>query len=507
MAKKQILFGKEARHKIRIGATKIAAAVRATMGARGRLVGTSYGHFTKDGVTVARDIELEDPFENKGAQLVKDAAIKTCDVVGDGTTATCVLASEFINEGFDLLDRGKDAQELRREIENVKPLVLKALDAMSENVKNVVEVASISANDEKIGKVVAEAVNAVGQDGLVTIENSYSPNDEVEVVDGMQIDQGVKFPVFYTNPNRKRSEYTDPIVVIYDGDINDVQGFFTMLTPAFQQGKAVVVIADAFDDQVMYSMGLNRLQHGVKIVPITAPHIYREEVLEDIAVYTGARVLKQSDSLIDTDINEVCGHAASVVAMSERTIIRSNGKQDKEVKKRIAYIKEHAKEFKEDERREVEKRNARLLGKVAIIRTHSTTEEEAKEKRDRFDDAIFAAQAALKEGVVVGGGMTYLKIADSLKDTSDGARLVKRVLEAPIRQIALNAGRSTNEVISKAREGHGYNARTDEFGDLKKMGVIDPVAVLKHAFENALSVSVLALTTEALVHKIDEKAK
>lgn len=505
--KKQILFGEDARKKLRAGATKVADAVRATMGARGRIVGTSYGHFTKDGVTVARDIELEDSFENKGGQLVKDAAIKTCDAVGDGTTVTCVLASALINGGFDLIERGKDAQELRRELEDIEPVVIKAFETFSKKTKDVVQVASISANDEAIGEVVAEAVNAVGADGLVIIENSYTPNDAVEIVDGMQLDKGVKFPVFYNNPTRKRAEYQDPIVVIFDGDLHDVQGFFTMLTPAFQRGAAVVVIANAFDDQILHNMAVNRLQMGVKIVPVLSPHVHREEVLEDIAIYTGARVLKETDSLVELTVDEICGYAASVVSMPERTVLRSNGKEAKAIKKRIDYIKEYAKGFRDDERREVEKRIARLAGKVAIIRTHSTTEDEAKEKRDRFEDAIFASQAALKEGVVVGGGMTFLTVGDAIKQKTDGAKLIQLVFEAPIRQIAQNAGRNINEVLTMARSGKGYNARTDQFGDLEKMGVIDPLPVLKHAFSNALSVSVLALTTQVLIHNVEEAKK
>jgi chaperonin GroEL len=507
MQKKRILFGQEARNKIRAGETNIADAVRVTMGARGRTVGLSYGHFTKDGVSVARDVELEDEFENKGAQLLRAASIKTCDVVGDGTTLTCVIGSSLVNGGFDMIEQGKDAQELRRELETLKPEVLKLIEKQARTVKDVEQVATISANDENVGRVVAQAVNAVGADGLVSVESAYVSEDEVEIVDGMQMDKGVAYPVFYTDPTRKRAEYQDPAVIVFDGDVHDVQGFFGMLTPLFNKGSAILVIANAFDDQILHSMALNRIKFGVKIVPVISPHIYREEVLEDIAIYTGARVLKETDALDKVDVYEIVGNAASVTSTPERTVIRAAKGHEKAVKSRIAYIKEHAKSYRESERREVEKRAARLSGMSAVIRTHSTTEEEAKEKRDRFDDAIYAAQSALKEGVVTGGGMTLVRVAQQLKGETDGTKLIKQVLEAPIRQIAQNAGRNLQEVMKHARNGEGYNAKTDSFGDLDKMGVVDPAAVLKYAFENALSVSILAITTETLIQLVEVKEK
>lgn len=497
--KKNILYGSEARQKLKAGIDKSANAVKVTMGARGRTVGLSHGHFTKDGVSVARDIELPDVFENKGAQLLKAASIKTNDVVGDGTTVTAVLAQALVGGGFDLIEKGKDAQELRREMEDVKPEVLKLIEKSAHKITDVKQVATISANDEVIGDLVSQAVNKVGADGLITVEYTYKTENEVEIVSGMQIDKGVQYPVFYTDQIRRRAEFNQPIVVLYDGDIHDVQGFFTMLTPALAEGKAIVVFANSFDPQVLHNMLLLRVQKGMKILPVTNPHVYREEVIEDMAVYTGAQILKEGDALEQTNIYEVCGTVESIFSTPERTVMRSNGENDKAITKRIAYIHEHAKTYKDAERRNVEQRASRLNGKIAIIRTHSVTEEEAKEKRDRFDDAIFASQAALRQGVVTGGGMTFLMIADKIKGLTDGARVIKDAFEAPMRQIAANAGRKPTEVIASARSGKGYNAKTDEYCDLDKAGIIDPAAVLTHAFENSLSVALLAITTEALI--------
>lgn len=505
MQKRRLLFGEDARKALEAGVCKAADAIRVTMGARGRLVSLFHGPLTKDGVSVARNIELEDPFEDKGAKLVRSASMKTCDDVGDGTTLTAVLTRGFVTKGFEMIRQGKDAQELKKEIEATKPEILKAIEKATVKVKDAKQAASISANDEEIGKVVAEAVNAVGHDGLVTVENAYVPKDTVEIVKGCQIDQGAKHPVFFTDTGRRRAEYKDAHVLLYSGNIHDIVGLGTLLDGILPSGKAVVIVAHGYDDTVMHNLMFNRAQRGLKILPVTAPHVYREEVMQDLAEYTGAVVLTENDALDKVFWAEVAGKVAAVASFTDRTIFQPHKDQEEAITKRIEYIMDYAKQFKEDERREVEKRAARLAGRIAVIRTNSATEDEQKEKRDRYEDAIYAAQSALRDGVVTGGGYTWVKIAQKMKKDTEGAELVSKVLLEPAAQIARNAGRNPTEVLNLAKKGLGYNARTDSFEDLAKAGIVDPAAVLRHALENAMSVSCLVLTTEVLIANVEVK--
>lgn len=497
----KMLFGSSARQALLRGVSKAADAIRVTMGARGRLVSLPNGAHTKDGVSVARIINLPDPFENKGAMLVRGACITTVDGVGDGTTLTAVLTREMVRRGFGLIEDGKDAQELAREMGACEAEVLKLITKQTKKVTDARQAASVSANDPAIGEIVGKAVNVVGADGLVTVESAYVKEDEVEIVKGMQIDQGVRYAHFFTDFNRRRAEYNDAVVILYNGKIHDVQGFVALIEPIAKKGLPIVVIANGYDDQLMHVLLTNRAK-GLKILPLISPHLYRDEVYEDIAAYTGARVITEGDSLpkiAQSHVWDVVGEVAFVTSFTERTVFQPVKTRDAEIANRIKYIYEYAKQFKEDERREVEKRASRLSGKIAVIRTHSPTEIEEREKRDRYDDAIYAAQAALREGIVVGGGQAFVQISQKMKKDTEGAELLSKVLLAPITQIATNAGRNPTEVITLAKKGVGYNAKTDTFEDLMEAGIVDPAAVLHHAFKNALSVSLTMIATESLI--------
>jgi len=497
---REVFYGRDARLKLLEGVDTVANAVKVTMGAKGRNVVTSHGHTTKDGVTVARNIELfHDTAAAKGANLIKTAAVKTCDVVGDGTTQVCVLAQSIIRSGLRLLDEGKDAQDLKRELEELKEPVLAALRGQARETTDIEQIASISANDKKIGKIVAEAVSAVGADGLVTIENTYGET-AVEIVEGMQIDRGVFLPTFFSDYQRRRTEYEDVSVLIYDGKLHDVTSLAKVLEPIAKAVKSVLIIANDYEVPLLRLLELNRAQNGFRILPIKSPIIYHDEVLRDIAIYTGAKIVTEADGVKNLK-PEWLGHVKTLVANTERTILRADDDKKEAVAARVNEIREEAKTYKEAERRNVEKRAARLEGKMAIVKLAATTEEESQEIRDRIEDAIFASQAALQMGIIPGGGYAYLQVKNLMESTNtDGDRIIRLALEAPMRQIVRNAGKNDTEIVRKsALENKGYNVVTEQFEEFFETGVVDPLKVALTAFENALSVSILALTTEVII--------
>ncbi len=498
---REVLYGRDARMKIMEGVDIVANAVKVTMGAKGRNVATSHGHITKDGVTVARDIEIfDDSAKAKGANLIKSAAQKTCDVVGDGTTQVCVLAQSIIKGGLRLLDEGKDAQDLKRELEEVKQPILDALRAQAKETKDIEQIASISANDPKIGKLVAEAVQVVGAEGLVTIENTYGENT-VEIVEGMQIDKGVFLTSFFTDFERRRTEFEDVNVLIFKGKLHDVITLGKVLEPLAKENKPMLIIANDYETSVLRMLELSRLKAGIRILPIKAPHIYHDEVLEDIAVYTGAHVVTEADGLKNFK-KEWFGFVKHLVANTERTIVRSTMDKQEAIATRVAGIYESAKTFTDAERRNVEKRAARLQGKMAIIKLAATTDGEGKELHDRVEDAVYASQAALDMGIIPGGGYSYLKAAQLLgiNELTEGGTILYRSLTAPMRQIVRNAGKNDAEIVRKSMTMQmGYNVLTEQFEDFFITGVVDPLKVALTAFENALSVAILALTTEVII--------
>lgn len=503
-------FGDEARSKLLKGVDAVADAVRVTMGAKGRTVLTSYGHATKDGVTVARDVEVnDDPAAHRGAMLVKAASVRTCDVAGDGTTATCVLAQALIHGGMRLISEGKDAQDIRREIEAALPTVISALEAQSKPVTDVGQIAAVSANDPEIGSIVAEAINAVGADGLVTVENTYGERS-VEVADGMQFDKGVFLSSFLTDPARRKCAYDDVTVLVYSGKIHDQVGLAKALESTAKEGKAILVVADDYEIPVLRSLELSKVQGGVRILAVKAPMIHHDDALKDIAVYSGATVVTEADGFKNFKA-EWLGHVKSVVSTPDRTVLRCDDGREEAIKARVEEIYEAAKQFTDAERRNHEKRASRLMGKIAVIRLPATTEEEGRELRDRVEDAIFASQAALEAGTVPGGGYAFLAASKSLLNdtreiTSDGASVLYRALLAPLRRIARNAGKNDAEVLARCKaENKGYNVLTDAFEDLAETGIVDPLKVCVTALRNAASVAVLALTTEVVI--CEEKVK
>jgi len=500
-------FGQEARKLIMDGVDAVANAVKVTMGAKGRNVVTSYGHTTKDGVTVARDVELFDAPSAHGARLIKAASVKTCDVVGDGTTQVCVLAQKMIHEGMRFIEQGKDCQDLKREMESCKDIIIESLKAQSKPVTDIRAIANISANDKIIGGLVAEAVSAVGVDGLVTIENTYEET-KVEIVEGMQVDRGMITPVFVTEGERRRAEYESAKVLIYKGKIHDVIGLGKVLEGVVKNGNPLFIVADDYDLPVLRLLEINKIR-GIKLLPIKSPMVYHDDCLDDIAVYTGATVVTEADGFKDFRPSWL-GHVKSVVSTLERTILRADDERTEAIKARVASIFEHAKAFRDAEKRNVEKRASRLDGKMAIVKLAATTEEEGREMRDRIEDAIYAAQAALEMGVVAGGGVTYLMASKALlgKDTklTEGLSVVYTALEAPLRQIVRNAGKNDTDIIRKAEElNKGYNVVTEQFEDLMATGIVDPLKVAITAFENALSVAMLALTTEVVICENDKE--
>ena len=501
--KRTQFFGNDARRIITDGVDAVANAVKVTMGAKGRNVVTSYGHTTKDGVTVANDVELYDAPEAHGARLIKAASRKTCDVVGDGTTQVCVLAQKMIHEGMRLIEQGKDCQDLKREMEACKEPVLASLKAQAQPVTDIRAIANISANDEVIGGLVAEAVTAVGVDGLVTIENTYEET-KVEIVEGMQVDRGLITPVFITEGERRRAEYESAKVLIYKGKIHDVIGLGKVLEEVVKGGNPLFIVADDYDLPVLRLLEINKIR-GIKLLPIKAPMVFHDEVLDDIAVYTGATIVTEADGFKNFRLSWL-GHVKSVVATPERTILRADDERAEAITARVASIYEHAKAFTDREKREIEKRASRLNGRMAIVKLAATTEEEGREMRDRIEDAIYASQAALEMGVVAGGGMVYLNSYKDLTANTDGASVVCAALLAPFRQIVKNAGKNDAELLRGALDTQmGYDVVKECFINLMESGVVDPLKVAITAFENALSVAVLALTTEVVICESEVK--
>lgn len=506
---KDVAHGKDARDKIKAGVNQISDAVRATMGAKGRTVITSLGHATKDGVTVARDIDLKDKFAQKGCDLIKQASIQTNDSVGDGTTTVCVEAQYIINHGLDMVDNGKDAQELKREVEEALPGILKALEDQAkpcETKEQLERIASISANDPEIGKLVAEVVFELGAEGHVELQNSGVVDDEFEIVQGMQIDRGIMHYTF-SNVAPRKAEYENARVFLADHKIVDAQDLVDFLNRYVNDGSPIIIMAESFDDTVMNSFIATRIktQGQAKILPMTTPIIDKEDVLQDLSEYTGATIITAQDKYSNLT-QDVFGNLAHISTNHERTVMRPVAARDLFIAARIKLIKEEAEKYKDgDRKKQTLARVARLEGRVAVVKVGGYTEKELNERKDRFQDAIFASQAALQGGTVPGAGMSTYVAAQSLNRDNEGERLLYGALVEPMRCIARNAGESPSRVIAHAAEGLGFNAITGEFGDLDEMGIIDPLKVATTALTNAVSVSIVAITTEAVIIRVEEK--
>ncbi|MGI6222955.1 MAG: chaperonin GroEL [Prevotella sp.] len=526
---KIIKFDTEARNLLKQGVDQLANAVKVTLGPKGRnvVIEKKYGapQITKDGVTVAKEIELDDKFENTGAQLVKSVASKTGDDAGDGTTTATILAQSIVNEGLKNVAAGANPMDLKRGIDKAVAKVVEFIkqnaEVVGDNYDKIEQVATVSANnDPEIGKLLADAMRKVSKDGVITIEESKSRDTHIDVVEGMQFDRGYLSGYFVTDADKMECVMDNPYILIYDKKISNLKDFLPILQPAAESGRPLLVIAEDVDSEALTTLVVNRLRGGLKICAVKAPGFgdRRKAMLEDIATLTGGVVISEDKGLkLEQATLEMLGSAEKVTITKDNTTI-VNGNGDKQaIKDRVAQIKnEIANTTSSYDKDKLKERLAKLAGGVAVLYVGANSEVEMKEKKDRVDDALCATRAATEEGVVVGGGTTYIRaqeaLADLKGDNADeqtGINIVRRAIEEPLRQIVYNAGGEGAVVVNKVLEGKGdfgYNARTDQYEDLRKAGVIDPAKVARVALENAASIAGMFLTTECLiVDKPEEK--
>ena len=519
---KTIKFNTDARDLLKQGVDQLANAVKVTLGPKGRnvVIEKKFGapQITKDGVTVAKEIELEDKFENTGAQLVKSVASKTGDDAGDGTTTATILTQAIVNEGLKNVTAGANPMDLKRGIDKAVTKVVEHIKANAEvvgdNYDKIEQVATVSANnDPEIGKLLADAMRKVSKDGVITIEESKTRDTSIGVVEGMQFDRGYLSGYFVTDTDKMECVMDDPYILIYDKKISNLKEFLPVLQPAAESGRPLLVIAEDVDSEALTTLVVNRLRGGLKICAVKAPGFgdRRKAMLEDIAVLTGGVVISEEKGLkLEQATLEMLGTARKVTVSKDNTTI-VNGAGDKEnIQARVAQIKNEIENSTSSyDKEKLQERLAKLAGGVAVLYVGANSEVEMKEKKDRVDDALCATRAAMEEGVVVGGGTTYIRAQEEqagLKgdnvDEQTGINIVYRAIEEPLRQIVYNAGGEGAVVVNKVREGKGdfgYNARTDEYEDLRAKGVIDPAKVARVALENAASIAGMFLTTECLI--------
>ena len=527
---KDIKFNTDARDLLKQGVDQLANAVKVTLGPKGRnvVIEKKFGapQITKDGVTVAKEVELEDKFQNTGAQLVKSVASKTGDDAGDGTTTATILTQAIVNEGLKNVTAGANPMDLKRGIDKAVAKVVEHIKANAEvvgdNYDKIEQVATVSANnDPEIGKLLADAMRQVSKDGVITIEESKSRDTNIGVVEGMQFDRGYLSPYFMTDADKMECVMENPYILIYDKKISNLKDFLPILQPAAESGRPLLVIAEDVDSEALTTLVVNRLRGGLKICAVKAPGFgdRRKAMLEDIAVLTGGVVISEEKGLkLEQATLEMLGSADKVnVTKDNTTIVNGHGAKEN-IKDRVAQIKNEIAATKSSyDKEKLQERLAKLAGGVAVLYVGANSEVEMKEKKDRVDDALCATRAAIEEGVVVGGGTTYIRAQQDLKDLKGdnadeqtGINIVCRAIEEPLRQIVANAGGEGAVVVNKVREGEGdfgYNARKDIYEDLRVAGVIDPAKVARVALENAASIAGMFLTTECLiVDKPDEKA-
>jgi chaperonin GroEL len=522
---KEIYFSDEARNKLHIGVQKLADAVKVTMGPRGRnvLIEKSFGapHITKDGVSVAKEIELDDKIENMGASLVKEVANKTADEAGDGTTTATVLANAIFKEGLRNITAGANPIEVKRGMDKASTAIIEELHKISRVVndkKEIAQVATISANnDSKIGDLIAEAMDKVGKDGVITVEEAKGINDELEVVEGMQFDRGYLSPYFVTDSEKMIATLESPYILLVDKKISSMKELLPVLEKVNQTGKPLVIIAEDIEGEALATLVVNKLRGVLNIASVKAPGFgdRRKEMLKDIAILTGGDVVSEElgNTLEGVELEHL-GQAKTVVIEKENTtIVDGLGNKD-EVSARISQIKAQIEETTSDyDKEKLQERLAKLTGGVAVIKVGAATETEMKEKKDRVDDALSATKAAVEEGVVIGGGAALIRASNKVNldlsgDEKIGAEIIQRAIYSPLKQIASNAGFDAgvvaNAVATNSDENIGFNAATNEYVDMFKAGIIDPTKVERIALQNAVSVSSLLLTTEATVSEIKE---
>ncbi|QND24113.1 chaperonin GroEL (plasmid) [Rhizobium leguminosarum bv. viciae] len=528
MAAKEIKFSTEAREKMLRGVDILANAVKATLGPKGRnvVIERSFGapRITKDGVSVAKEIELEDKFENMGAQMVREVASKTSDVAGDGTTTATVLAQAIVKEGAKAVTSGMNPMDLKRGIDLAVAAIVAELKANARKISNnseIAQVGTISANgDAEIGHFLAEAMEKVGNDGVITVEEAKTAETELEVVEGMQFDRGYLSPYFVTNADKMRVEFEEPYILIHEKKLSNLQSMLPVLEAVVQSSKPLLIIAEDVEGEALATLVVNKLRGGLKIAAVKAPGFgdRRKAMLEDIAILTAGTVISEDLGIkLESVTLDMLGRAKKVSIEKENTTIVDGSGAKSDIQGRVAQIRAQIEETTSDyDREKLQERLAKLAGGVAVIRVGGSTEVEVKEKKDRVDDALHATRAAVEEGILPGGGVALLravKALDNIKtangDQRVGVDIVRRAVEAPARQIAENAGAEGSIIVGKLRENsdfsYGWNAQTGEYGDLYAQGVIDPAKVVRTALQDAASIAGLLVTTEAMIAEKPKK--
>ena len=526
---KEILFNIDARDQLKKGVDALANAVKVTLGPKGRnvIIEKKFGapHITKDGVTVAKEIELADAYQNTGAQLVKEVASKTGDDAGDGTTTATVLAQAIVAEGLKNVTAGASPMDIKRGIDKAVAKVVESIkdqaETVGDNYDKIEQVATVSANnDPVIGKLIADAMRKVSKDGVITIEEAKGTDTTIGVVEGMQFDRGYLSAYFVTNTEKMECEMEKPYILIYDKKISNLKDFLPILEPAVQTGRPLLVIAEDVDSEALTTLVVNRLRSQLKICAGTAPGFgdRRKEMLEDIAILTGGVVISEEKGLkLEQATIEMLGTADKVTVTKDYTTVVNGAGNKDSIKERCEQIKAQIVATKSDyDREKLQERLAKLSGGVAVLYVGAASEVEMKEKKDRVDDALRATRAAIEEGIIPGGGVAYIRAIDSLEgmkgdnaDETTGIGIIKRAIEEPLREIVANAGKEGAVVVQKVREGKGdfgYNARTDVYENLHAVGVVDPAKVARVALENAASIAGMFLTTECvIVEKKEDK--
>ncbi|MBZ0163264.1 MAG: chaperonin GroEL [Notoacmeibacter sp.] len=527
MSAKEVKFGRDARERMLRGVNILADAVKVTLGPKGRnvVIDKSFGapRITKDGVTVAKEIELEDKFENMGAQMVREVASKTNDIAGDGTTTATVLAQSIVQEGHKSVAAGMNPMDLKRGVDLAVVDVIASLQKAAKKIKTseeVAQVGTISANGEsEIGEMIASAMQKVGNEGVITVEEAKTAETELEVVEGMQFDRGYLSPYFVTNPEKMVAELEDAYILLHEKKLSNLQAMLPVLESVVQSSKPLVIIAEDVEGEALATLVVNKLRGGLKIAAVKAPGFgdRRKAMLEDIAILTGGQVISEDLGIKLENVNlNMLGRAKRVSISKENTTIVDGAGKKSEIQGRVAQIKQQIEETTSDyDREKLQERLAKLAGGVAVIRVGGATEIEVKERKDRVDDALNATRAAVEEGIVSGGGVALLRASADIKakganaDQEAGINIVRRALQAPARQIATNAGDEASIVAGKILESKkdtfGYNAQTGEYGDMIAMGIVDPVKVVRTALQDAASVAGLLITTEAMIAEAPKK--
>src|SRR5688572_25844598 len=527
MAAKDVKFSRDARERMLRGVNILADAVKVTLGPKGRnvVIDKSFGapRITKDGVTVAKEIELADKFENMGAQMVREVASKTNDVAGDGTTTATVLAQAIVQEGAKAVAAGMNPMDLKRGIDLAVIDVVAHLGKAAKKIKTSAEVAQVGTiagnGDEFVGRMIAEAMQKVGNEGVITVEEAKTAETELEVVEGMQFDRGYLSPYFVTNPDKMVADLEDAYILLHEKKLSNLQAMLPILEAVVQTSKPLVIISEDVEGEALATLVVNKLRGGLKIAAVKAPGFgdRRKAMLEDIAILTGGQVISEDLGIKLENVGlNMLGRAKKVSISKENTTIVDGAGKKAEIQGRVAQIKQQIEETTSDyDKEKLQERLAKLAGGVAVIRVGGATEVEVKEKKDRVDDALNATRAAVEEGIVAGGGVALLRASQAIKatgvnsDQQAGINIVRRALQAPARQIAANAGAEASIVAGKILENKsptfGYNAQTGEYGDMIAMGIVDPVKVVRTALQDAASVAGLLVTTEAMIAEAPKK--